>query len=126
VDLVLDEEVYERNQRSEEAASEIFPVLDRGCVGRAQRKAAGSPRDGEHKIGDHQNIVPIVVVSRRDIGPSSAGQCTNNARDGDRLWQSTAGFGCEEVPEPDEGEPGAWDGQSRLFAYEGAVPTHRM
>lgn len=85
MDLVLDKEIDQRHESAEEGTSQIFPVLDSLRIWGAEGQAPGGPRDGKDDIRDHQNVVPVVVIRRRDVRPASAGQCPNNARDRNRL-----------------------------------------
>lgn len=71
VNLVLDKEINQGNKSAKEGAAQIFPVFDSLCVWRAEGETAGCPRNGEHQVGDHKDIVPVVIIGRGDVGPSS-------------------------------------------------------
>lgn len=98
VDLVLDEEVHQRHEGTEEAAGQVFPVLDGLGVCGAQGNAPGSPGNREDDVGDHQNVVPVVVVGRSDVRPPATRQGTDDAGNGDRFREGAAGFRGEQVP----------------------------
>lgn len=112
MDLVLDEEVDQGHEGAEETSCQVFPVLDRLGVGRAKSNASGGPRDGEHEVRDHEDVVPVVVVGRGDVRPAAARQGADEARDGDGLWEGAAGPRGEQVPQSDEGESWPWRGVS--------------
>lgn len=92
VDLVLNEEVNERHQGSEKSTSKVLAILDsRGVVG-AERNAARSPGQGSDNVGDHENVVPVVVIGRGNISPTAAGQGAQDTHGGDEAWQLGAGL----------------------------------
>jgi len=104
VDLVLNEEVDQWHQSAKEGARDVFPVFDGLGVGRAQRNTTGCPRNGEDDVGNHQNIVPVMVVGRSDVCPSSTGQGANNPGKRDGFREDTTGLRGEEIPQSDKGE----------------------
>lgn len=108
MDLVLDVKVYQGQDAAVEGARRIFPVLDCDRIRRAQRNAAKGPWDGGEQVGDHKDIMPVVIVGRGDIGPSSAGQRAEDAPEGNEARQLGPGPPRQQVPEADEGE--AWAG----------------
>lgn len=85
MDLVLNEIVDQRNQSSEEQAGHDFAVLDGTVVVRAERKATQGPRQGGHQVRDHEDIMPVVVIGRCDIGPTTTCQCPENTHAGNQL-----------------------------------------
>lgn len=79
VDLVLDEEVDQRYEGSEEGTAQDLAVVDGlGVVG-AQGDAAKCPWQSSNEIRDHEDVVPVMVIGRRDIGPASAGEGSEDA-----------------------------------------------
>lgn len=104
MDLVLNEEVNQRDECCEERPSKELPVLDSCGVARAQSKAAKSPRQSGHQVGDHKDVVPVVVIGRGNVCPSSAGQCSEDANTGDELGEGRVGTASQDVPEADESE----------------------
>ena len=50
VDLVLDEEIYQRHKSAKEAACQHLAVLDSCWVARTERKAAQGPWQCSHKV----------------------------------------------------------------------------
>lgn len=98
VNLVLNEEVNERHQSSEEGTGKVLAILDcRGVVG-AESDAAGGPGQGGDNVGNHENIVPVVIIGRGNVGPTAAGQGAQDAHGGDEAWQLGAGLAGKEVP----------------------------
>ena len=88
MDLVLDEKVEHWDQSSEECASEILSVSNGLGVGfGAQGDAADGPRYSGDEIGDHKDVVPVVIVCGCDIGPASAGEGSEDADTENELWE---------------------------------------
>ena len=79
VNLVLNEEVDQRNQSTEESTRKILSVFDSLPVVRAQCQTTQCPRERRNNVGDHKYIVPIVSIGRRNICPSSAGQSSKQS-----------------------------------------------
>jgi hypothetical protein len=77
--LVLDKEVYQRHNSCKEGTGKVLSVLYSGRVPRTQGQNTGGPRNGSHKIRDHENVMPVVVIRRCDICPSSASQGAEDA-----------------------------------------------
>lgn len=102
--FVLDEKVDERDDSAEKGAGHVLAVLDGVGVVGAQGEAAKHPGDGGHKIRNHENVVPVVVVRRSDVGPAAAGESAEDTEKGDNLGKRATGLGREQVPETDEGE----------------------
>jgi hypothetical protein len=82
---VLDEKVDERYYSGKEGSREVLSVLDSHRVPRAERKTSVGPWDGSDEIGDHKDVVPVVIIGRRDIGPSAASQRSKETYSGDEL-----------------------------------------
>lgn len=85
MNLVLDEKVHQRHQSTEESARNVFPVLDRFGIRGTERNAAGCPRNRKDNVRDHKNIVPVMVVGRRDVGPPAACESSDDAGPSDQL-----------------------------------------
>lgn len=102
--LVLNKVVYQWHQSTEEKAGHDLAVLDGPAVVRAQRKTAKSPWQSSHEIRDHENVVPVMVIGRGDICPSTAGQGSEDTDTGDDLRQSRVGTRGEDVPQEDQSE----------------------
>jgi hypothetical protein len=104
VDLVLNEIVNQRNQCSKEQARHNLAVLDSTAVVGAERKAAKSPWQSSNQIRDHEDIMPVMVVGRCNVGPTSTSQSTEDTHAGNELGQSRIGTRREDVPQEDKGE----------------------
>ena len=104
MDFVLDKVVNQRNESAEEQASEHLPVLQRPLVIRAQRNTAQGPRERGHEVRDHEDIMPIMVIARRDIRPATARQSPEHANAGNELGQRGIRARSQEVPQEDERE----------------------
>lgn len=70
--LVLDEEVDQRYQSTKESTTEILSVLDGLGIRGAQSNAPQRPGESADNVGDHENVVPIMIVGRCDICPATA------------------------------------------------------
>lgn len=104
MDFVSDEEVDERNECREERSGEELPVFQSSGIARAQREAANSPWQGSHEIRDHEDIVPVVVICRRDICPPSASQCSEDADSSDEFGEGRVRSAGQDIPETYKGE----------------------
>lgn len=62
VHLVLNEEIHERHQRSEEAASKQLPPPDGAWVRWAKRQTPQRPGQRSDEVRDHEDVVPVMVV----------------------------------------------------------------
>lgn len=102
--FVLDEVVDQWHQSAKEQAGQNLAVLDSAAVVRAEGEATESPGQSCHQIRDHENIVPVVVISRGNISPASARECPEQAHTSDQLWQGGVRAGSQEVPKEYEGE----------------------
>lgn len=115
VNLVLDVEVDQRKNAAVESTCGVFPVLDSDRIGRAQRNATKGPWNSGQQVGDHEHIVPVVVVGRGHIGPTSASQRAEDAPEGHKAWQLGPRFARQQVPEADQGKARAGrDGYEEL------------
>ena len=73
MDFVLDEEVDQWDQGTKEATCEYLPILDCGRIIRAQGEASQGPGKSRDEVGDHEDVVPVMVIRRRDIRPTTTG-----------------------------------------------------
>lgn len=62
MNFVLDKEVYQGYQGTKKAAGKEFAVSNGFRVAPAESKTSQRPREGGHQIGNHENVMPIVVV----------------------------------------------------------------
>lgn len=60
--LVLNEEVNQRHQSRKEGASEELAELQGCWVSWAQSQGTDRPRQRCYQVGDHEDIVPVVIV----------------------------------------------------------------
>ena len=102
MNLVLDEEVDQRYESRKERSSKDLPVLEGSGVARAQGETAESPGQSSDQIRDHEDVMPVMVVSRRDVCPSTAGQCSENANASDEFGKGGIGSAGQDVPKADE------------------------
>ena len=101
---MLDKKVDQGNQSAEEASSNPLSVLDRLCVRGAKRNAAGSPGNGKDDVRDHENVVPVMVVGRGDVGPAAASKSSDDTGKRNSLGEDTAGFSSQEIEKSNQGE----------------------
>ena len=85
MNLVLNEVVNQWHQSSKEEASHDLAIFDSPAVVRAQGEAAQGPWQGGNKIGYHENVMPVMVIGRGNVGPSAAGQGSEDAHTSDDL-----------------------------------------
>ena len=96
--FVLDVKVNEGNESAEEGTGQIFSQLDGSRVGRAKHKATHGPRNGSDYIGNHEDIMPVVIVRRCNVCPASAGQGPQDAEEGESLGKAAARSGSQNIP----------------------------
>ena len=63
VNLMLYEEVNHGNNSSKEGGGNVFSVPNGFRIGRAQGEAAKCPRDRGYEIRNHEDIVPVMIIS---------------------------------------------------------------
>lgn len=107
VNLVLDEPVDQRNQGTEEGTCKELSISDSRWVGGAQRKAADCPWERCHKVRDHEDVMPVMIIRRCHICPSTTGQCPEDANASDEFWKSRVGSLRQDVPQGNQREAGA-------------------
>lgn len=105
---MLNKEVDEWDETPVERARHIFPVFDGGRVRRAQRNTAEGPWNGGKQVRDHEDVVPVMVVGRGDIGPATTSEGPEQAPEGDEAGELMAWPARQEVPEGDENESRTW------------------
>lgn len=101
---MLNEIVDQWNQGSEEKAGYDLAVLDGPTVIGAESKAAQRPRQSRDKVRDHEDIMPVMIISGGDIGPSTTGQGAEDTHTSDNLRERRVGTRGKHVPQEDEGE----------------------
>ena len=105
VNLVLYEKVDERNQCPEEGAGQNFPVLKSFCVSLWTKcYAPQGPGQRSHQIRDHEDVMPAMVVRRRNVCPSTTRECTEDPYTCHKFWQYRIRSCREDIPEEDEGK----------------------
>lgn len=105
--LVLDKVVDQRDEGAKEETSKNLSVLNSPTVVWAQGQATDSPRQSRDQVRDHKDIVPVMVIRRRNICPSTAGKCPKQSNTGNKLGERRVRAGSHEIPEEDEGESGS-------------------
>lgn len=99
VNLVLDKVINERYQGPEEQPGKDFAVLDGFFVGlRGEQETANRPRQSEDQVSNHENVMPVMVVRRSNVNPSTAGNGTEKSDREDKLGSECAGTGSQEKP----------------------------
>lgn len=102
MNLVLNEEVDQRYERAKEGTSKVLSKLDSLWIGRAQGETTGGPGDGCDEVRNHEDIVPVVVIRRRDVCPPSASEGPKEAEEGNHFRQGTTGPSRQKIPKADK------------------------
>lgn len=105
VNLMLNEEVDERDQSAKEKTGKNFAVLNCLWIGWAKRKTPESPGQCCDEIADHKDIVPVMIICGSDIGPPSASKCSEYTHTGYDGWQVGVRSSRQEVPQGAQCEP---------------------
>jgi hypothetical protein len=107
MDLMLNKIVNQWNKSSKEETCEDLAVLDGLDIARRrQGQATERPGQGENQVCNHEDVVPVMVVSGSDINPSSAQHSPDHADCKDKLWARAVPPRGEEIPQEDQCEPG--------------------
>lgn len=108
VDLMLDVQVDHGYDSGKESSSKTLPMFDRSGIRGTQRDASDGPGESCNYVGDHEDVMPVMVIGRGDIGEASACQGPKDSRCGNKLRQRLSATGREKIPQPHEGE--SWSG----------------
>ena len=106
MDLVLNEEVNQWHKGREETAGKNLTVLERSSILRTEGNAADCPWQSCDEVGDHKDVVPVMVIGRGDICPSSAGECSKDTNASDELGEGRVWATGQDVPKADKSESG--------------------
>ena len=71
MDFVLDEKVNERNQGGKEQTRNELPVFDSTGICWAEHDATHSPGKRRKNVENHEDVMPVMVICARDVGPST-------------------------------------------------------
>ena len=71
MNFMLNEIVYQWDQRAEKKPCDYFSVFDIGRIRRRCDQAPNSPRQRKNQIRDHEDIVEVMVVRWGDVHPST-------------------------------------------------------
>lgn len=104
VNLVLYEEIDKRHKGSEEGPAKDLPVVDGLGVVWAKGETSDGPWQGGNKIRNHEDVVPVVVVGRGNIGPSSTGEGPKDTHSKDELGKGRVWSCGQEVPQGNKKE----------------------
>src|SRR5256885_6212371 len=96
--FVLYEEVDQGHQRAEEQTGQDFSVFDCSRMWRTESKTPKSPWQCCNQIGDHENVMPVMVIRRCHVRPSSTSYCPEQARPCDNFRQGRVWPRGEEKP----------------------------
>lgn len=113
--LVLNKVVDQGNQCSEKETGENLAVFDSAAVCGAKSETAQCPWKSSNQIRNHEDIMPVMVIRRCHISPSTTGQCSEQTSESDNLGQRRTGPCGHQIPEKNESETGSGgDGNENL------------
>jgi hypothetical protein len=72
VHLVLNEIIDQGHEGAEEQASQDLPVLDGSGIRRTERQAAQCPGQSCNQVGNHEDIMPIMIICGSNVCPPTA------------------------------------------------------
>jgi hypothetical protein len=108
MDLVLNKEIDQRYQRAKKPAGHDLPILDcRGIVG-TECKAAQSPGHRRNHVGDHEDVMPTVVIGGCYVCPATTRQGSKDSHPEYELGQGAIGSRSQNIPKGDEGKSRAY------------------
>jgi hypothetical protein len=104
VDLVLDEEVDQRHQGSKESGGQVLAQSYGRRIRRTQRNAARGPRQSRDNVGNHKNVVPVMIIGRCDIRPPPACQGSEDAHERNHAREFRARLPGQKIPQSNQRE----------------------
>lgn len=107
VHFVLDKVINQRHQSTEEQTGHNLPVFHSTAVVRAEGQATQRPRQSSNQIRNHENVVPVMVIRRCNVCPTTTGKSPENANTSDNLRKRRVRPRSEDIPEEHQSEPGA-------------------
>lgn len=110
MDLVLNKEIDQRYQSAKKTASHDLPILDCRRIVGTECKAAQSPGYRRNHVGDHEDIMPTVVIGGCYVRPATTRQGSKDSHPEDELGQGAIGPGSQEIKKGDEGKSRAYRG----------------
>lgn len=108
MDFVLNEEVDKRHEGAEECACQNLPVPDCSRIWWAQCKTSEGPWYSCDQVGDHEDIVPVVIIGRGHVRPATTGKSSEQPGNCDDFWQGPIRPRRQEIPQPDERKSGSF------------------
>ena len=108
MDFVLYKPVYQRYQSPKECSCNDLSKFYRLLIRRTKRQTSNGPWQGSYKVWDHEDIVPIVIIRRSDISPSSACKRPENTHTNDEFSHSSPWPWSEKIPYYHESESRTW------------------
>lgn len=103
--LMLNEEVHQRHNHAKERPCQPLPPPDRPSIANwTQRQTSQSPRQGRDQIGDHEDIVPVMIVRRSNVRPPTARQGPEHSNARHPFRPRTTGRSGHAVEERDKQE----------------------
>lgn len=104
--LVLNEVIGQWDNGSKERSSKDLSILQCPVISptRTQGNAACRPWNRSNEVGNHKDVMPVMIIRRCNVCPSTTAECSKEADAGDEFWEGAAALGCHAVPEGDEGK----------------------
>lgn len=106
VHFVLDKVIDQRHQSTEEQTGHDLPVLHSAAVVRAESQTTQRPRQSSNQIRNHENVVPVMVIRRRNVCPTTTGERPEYSNTSDNLRKRRVRPRGEDIPEEHQSEPG--------------------
>lgn len=100
--LVLNEEVYQRYKCTEEKTSHNLAIFHGTAIVGTESETAHCPGQSRNKIRNHKYIMPVMIISRRDICPTSAHKRSKQPSSRNELGEVRARTRSEKVPKKNE------------------------
>ena len=97
--FVLDKIVNQWYQGTKEGPRQVFSVLDCPGIIWTQDDTTISPWYSRDEIRNHEDVVPLVIISRRNICPSTTCQCSKHAHERNEFWEALIPFRRKEIPQ---------------------------
>ena len=85
---MLDEEVHQWYKGRKESSTKDLPPVYSLWVWWTESETTDRPRESRDQVRDHEDVVPVMIVGRGDIGPASAGKSSEDSDTSDEFGQN--------------------------------------
>lgn len=104
VHLVLDEKIDQGHQSTKEQTSYDLAVLRSAAVVTTKSHTTQCPWQSRYQVRNHEDVVPVMVIRRGDIGPPTTSKRPKHPNTRNDLRQRRVRPGSQDIPKEDKRE----------------------